>query len=376
MSLNQAIPQNDHIAGSNDFCPRSSTDADLGANQNGDVGAKADLKKIATRLSRHYPECGIDLGRSLFQVITTAIAFFAMLGVMSAVAGQMYWLTLLLAIPTAGLLVRLFIVQHDCGHGSYFKSKASNDTLGRLISVLTLTPYDHWRRSHAAHHATSGNLDRRGQGDVMTITVEEYQELSPLGRLGYRLYRNPLVMILIGAPVNFIILQRIPMGRGARDRDSRNSILALNVAILIAFGIPMAFFGIGKVLTVYLPVMTIAAWIGGWLFYVQHQFEGTTWSRNEEWDFHKASIIGSSYFELPTILRWFTGSIGLHHIHHLCCRIPNYRLQAIHDAFPELSAMAQRINILESIKCWRLALWDESQSRLVSFRDLKRQAAS
>lgn len=330
-----------------------------------------ELKKAASKLPRHFPEGGMEFKRSLLQVATTGTAFFVMLGLMAAVSGTMYWLTLLLAIPTAGLLVRLFIVQHDCGHGSYFKLKSSNDLLGRMISVLTLTPYDNWRRSHSAHHATSGNLDRRGQGDVMTMTVAEYQAMSPMGRLGYRLFRSPIIMNFIGAPVNFILLQRLPTGRSWTDPDARNSILALNFALVVVFGIPMAMFGVVKVLSIYVPMMTIAAWIGGWLFYVQHQFEGTCWERDENWDFHSASVIGSSYFELPPLLRWFTGSIGLHHIHHLCSRIPNYRLQEIHEAFPEISAMAHRINIIQSFKCWRLALWDEENNKLVGFSDLK-----
>lgn len=335
-----------------------------------------ELKKAASKLPRHFPEGGMELKRSLLQVATTGAAFFAMLALMAVVSGTMYWLTLLLAIPTAGLLVRLFIVQHDCGHGSYFKLKSSNDILGNMISVLTLTPYGNWSRSHAAHHATSGNLDRRGRGDVITMTVEEYQELSPLGRLGYRLFRNPIIMNFIGAPVNFIILQRLPTGRSWRNRDDRNSILALNLALVVVFGIPMVLFGVGKVLSIYVPMMTIAAWAGGWLFYVQHQFEGTCWERDENWDFHSASVIGSSYFELPPLLRWFTGSIGLHHIHHLCSRIPNYRLQAIHEAFPEISSMAHRLNMVQSLKCWRLALWDEKNNKLIGFSDLKHQAVS
>ncbi|MHA7872534.1 MAG: fatty acid desaturase, partial [Hyphococcus sp.] len=279
-----------------------------------------------------------ETGRSLAQLLTTFAPFLALLGVMTAAAmNDLYWLTLLLAVPTAGLLVRLFIVQHDCGHGAYFRSRRANDILGRMISVLTMTPYDHWRRSHAAHHATSGNLDRRGQGDVVTMTVEEYQAASPLARLGYRLYRHPLIMIVIGAPVNFIILQRLPLGRGARDRASRRSILLLNLGLVAVFGTAMALFGAGTVFAVYAPVMVSAAWIGGWLFYVQHQYEGAYWERDDAWRFQDASLAGSSFFDLPPVLRLFTGNIGLHHVHHLCSRIPNYRLQCCVEAFPDIS---------------------------------------
>ena len=333
--------------------------------------ADVDAVAIAAQALPQLKTYRADAKRSVFQFICTFLPFLALLAVMGAVSRDMYWLTLLLAAPAAGLLVRLFIVQHDCGHGSYFKSRAANDALGRLISVLTLTPYDHWRRSHAYHHAASGNLDRRGQGDVVTITVDEYRALSPLGRLGYRLYRNSFVMILIGAPLNFIVFQRMPLGRGFRDRDSRRSIMALNLAILVVFGAPMLVFGVLPVLAVYLPVMVIAAWAGGWLFYVQHQFEGAYWRRHDDWDFREASLEGSSYLELPGVLQWFTGNIGLHHIHHLCSRIPNYRLQSCVDAFPELSRVSKRITIRDSLKCARLALWDEAQGRMVSFREVR-----
>ena len=326
-------------------------------------------------LSRHFKAHGVDLKRSLFQLITTATPFLALLVVMAAASRGSYWLTLLLAIPTAGLLVRLFIIQHDCGHGSYFKSRAANDFLGRALCVLTLTPYGSWKQSHAAHHASNGNLDRRGQGDVQTLTVAEYQALAPLKKLGYRLYRNPFVMVLLGAPINFIVLQRLPTGRAFRDRDARRSILLLNLALVVTFGLPMLLIGVVPVLATYLPVMIIASWIGNWLFYVQHQFEGAYWEQDGDWNFYTAALRGSSYFKLPPILQWFSGNIGLHHIHHLCSRVPNYRLQACLDTAPELHGIAKRITLRESLGCWRLALWDEQRHLLVRFRDLKPQGA-
>ena len=349
----------------------SDSPADRASREPSEANADADSNAAAAQALPQLKTYGADAKRSILQFIFTLTPFVALLALMGAVSQTMYWLTLLLAVPAAGLLVRLFIVQHDCGHGSYFKSRAANDALGRLISVLTLTPYDHWRRSHAYHHAASGNLDRRGQGDVVTMTVDEYKALTPLGRLGYRLYRNPLIMILIGAPLNFVIFQRMPLGRGFRDRASRRSIMGLNLAILAVFGAPMLFFGVLPVLAVYLPVIVIAAWIGGWLFYVQHQFEGAYWKREDDWDFRKASLEGSSYLELPGVLQWFTGNIGLHHIHHLCSRVPNYRLQACVDAFPELNRAAKRITIRDSLKCSRLALWDEAEGRMVSFQETR-----
>jgi len=322
-------------------------------------------------LSRRFTAYGADVTRSILQLVTTATPFIGLLAIMAWASAGRYWLTLVLAIPAAGLLVRLFIIQHDCGHGSFFKSRAANDFVGRALSVLTLTPYDSWKRGHAEHHASTGNLDRRGRGDVETLTVAEYQASSPLRKLAYRLYRNPLVMVLLGAPINFILLQRFPTGRELRSRQSRRSILSLDLALLVAFGVPCALFGAFAVFGTYLPVMIIASWAGNWLFYVQHQFEDAHWERHRDWNFHVAALDGSSYFELPPILKWFSGNIGLHHVHHLCSRVPNYRLQACLDAAPELDGLAKRITLRESIGCWRLALWDERRRALVGFGDLE-----
>jgi len=324
-------------------------------------------------LSRRFKAYGADARRSVVQLITTASAFLALLVVMAALSNGHYWLTLLLAVPAAGLLVRLFIIQHDCGHGSFFKSRRANDFVGRLLSVPTLTPYFSWAQGHAAHHASTGNLDRRGRGDVDTWTVAEYRDSSPLKKLFYRLYRNPLVMVGLGAPVNFILLQRLTVGHGFRDRDSRRSILLLDLALLAVFGVSFAVFGLFTVFGTYLPVIVIASWAGNWLFYVQHQFDATHWERDGHWNFHTAALSGSSYFKLPPVLQWFSGSIGLHHVHHLNSRIPNYRLQACLDAAPELHGLQRVITLRESLGCWRLALWDERRRSLVGFRDLKTQ---
>lgn len=336
----------------------------------GRAGA-AEAEAAVRAISRQFKAHGADAKRSLFQLITTGAPFIALLVVMAAASHQRYWLTLLLAVPTAGLLVRLFIIQHDCGHGAFFRSRLANDFLGRMLCVLTLTPYASWKKGHAAHHASTGNLDRRGRGDVSTLTVAEYRALSPLGKLGYRLYRNPMVMVLLGAPVNFILLQRLPTGSAFRDREARRSILALDAALLLVFGLPMLFIGVLPVLATYLPVMIIASWIGNWLFYVQHQFEDSYWEREDQWSFHAAALLGSSYFKLPPVLQWFSGNIGLHHIHHLCSRTPNYRLQACLDSAPELRRMTKQIGLRDSFRCWRLALWDEQRRRLVRFSDLK-----
>ena len=328
---------------------------------------------LGPMLSRRFATYGADAKRSIFQLLTTATPFIASLALMAWASQEHYWLTLLLAIPTAGLLVRLFIIQHDCGHSSFFRSRAANDFVGRALSLLTLTPYYSWKRDHAAHHASTGNLDRRGRGDVETLTVAEYQASSPLRKLAYRLFRNPLVMVLVGAPINFILLQRFPKGHELRNRQSLRSIMSLNVALLAAFGLSTAVLGGLPVFGSYLPVIVIASWVGNWLFYVQHQYEGAHWERDGEWSFHEAAVAGSSYFKLPPVLQWFSGNIGLHHVHHLCSRVPNYRLQACLIAAPELDGIARVITLRESLGCWQLTLWDERRRLLVGFRDLERR---
>jgi omega-6 fatty acid desaturase (delta-12 desaturase) len=340
-----------------------------------ELGRGSEAELIGRMLAVRFKGHGTDLKRSLMQLATTATPFIALLIVMGAASRGAYWLTLLLAIPTGGLLVRLFIIQHDCGHGSFFKARAANDFLGRVLGVLTLTPYTSWKQDHAAHHASTGNLDRRGRGDIDMLTVAEYRALTPLRRLAYRLYRNPFVMVVLGAPIHFVLLQRVPTGQSFRNREARHSILLLNVALIAAFGLPMILFGVVPVLLTYLPVTIISSWIGNWLFYVQHQFEDAYWERDSDWNFHAAAVSGSSYFILPPILRWFSGNIGLHHLHHLCSRIPNYRLRAAFKAAPELAAIAKPITLMESLRCWQLALWDEQRRLLVRFRDVRVQSA-
>lgn len=332
------------------------------------VHVLANPEALGPVLSRRFKAYGPDVKRSAFQLVATTTPFIALLVVMAEVSHGHYWLTLLLAIPTGGLLVRLFIIQHDCGHGSYFKSRTANDFLGRVLSVLTLTPYASWSQGHAAHHASTGNLDRRGRGDVETWTVEEYQSSPPLKRLFYRLYRNPFVMVGLGAPVNFIVLQRLPVHSNA---DSRRSILALDFALVVAFGLSCAAFGVVRVVGTYLPVIVVASWVGNWLFYVQHQFDRAEWERTGDWNFNVASLSGSSHFKLPRILQWFSGNIGLHHVHQLSSRVPNYHLQACLDAAPELAHITKVVTLRESVGCWRLALWDERRRLLVGFRDLQ-----
>jgi acyl-lipid omega-6 desaturase (Delta-12 desaturase) len=281
-----------------------------------------------------------------------------------------WWLSLLLALPAAGFLVRLFMIQHDCGHGAFFRHRLANDLVGRIIGVVTLTPYDFWRRTHAAHHASSGNLDRRGLGDVDTLTVREYLARSLFGRLYYRFYRHPVVMFGIGPAYLFMLKHRLPVGLFAGGWNPWLSTMATNFAIALVVALLVWFIGIGPFLLIHLPIALIAGSIGVWLFYVQHQFEPTFWARDGEWTFQDAALYGSSYYELPAVLRWFTANIGVHHVHHLCSRIPYYRLPRALRDHPELRNIS-RLTMLESLRCVRLVLWDERRRRLVSFRELR-----
>jgi len=306
---------------------------------------------------------------ALRQLATTLIPLALLVAAMFATVRTHYWLTLLLAVPAGGLLVRVFIIQHDCGHGSFFGTRKLNDAAGRLMSVLTLSPYGLWRREHALHHATSGNLDRRGAGDIETMTVAEYQALSTFGKLRYRLYRNPVFLFGLGVPAYFVFIQRSPWMHALHARDAWKSVMGLNLA-LIAFCAPLIyFFGVSDVVWVVWPMVHLASAAGGWLFFVQHQFEETRWDHAGEWDFQVAALLGSSFYDLPRILNWFTGNIGLHHIHHLNSMIPNYRLQDCLNASPELKAL-NRLTLRESFKCARLKLWDEANRRLVGFDEL------
>ena len=316
-----------------------------------------------------------DARRSVLQLITTAVPLAALWVLMQQSLAWGYWATLLLAIPTAGFLVRLFMIQHDCGHHSFFRSRWLNDLVGRVISVFTLTPYDQWRNAHAYHHATSGDLDRRGIGDIDMLTVAEYRALGWRGRFLYRLYRNPLVTFVIGPAWVFVIKQRFPFRSRPDGARGLTSVLATNIAIGAVLALAMYFIGVADILLVQIPITLIASSIGVWLFFVQHQYERTYWERHKDWSFATAALRGSSYYALPRILRWFTADIGIHHIHHLCSRIPNYRLNECLTANPALGDV-ERLTFWQSIKCMRLTLWDEGQKRLVGFREALNPAAN
>jgi omega-6 fatty acid desaturase (delta-12 desaturase) len=308
-----------------------------------------------------------DDRRAIFELAVTGGLFVALWLAMLAALQVSIWLVLLLAIPAAGLMVRLFMIQHDCGHGALFSSRARNDAVGRALGVLTLTPYDMWKSFHAAHHAGSGNLDRRGIGDIDTITVAEYRARGPLRRLAYRLYRHPAVMFGIGPSYMFLFKQRLPFG-AMNERMAWISTQGTNVAAVALAAVMIYAVGLPAFLAVHLPIVVIAASIGVWLFYVQHQFENTYWEREPDWSHPEAALHGSSFYDLPAPLMWMTGNIGLHHVHHLSSRIPFHRLPKVVADYPELGQIS-RITFLESLKCVRLTLWDEQRRKLVSFRE-------
>ena len=322
-----------------------------------------------SRVLREYREP--RAGRSVFELAVTLVPFVAVWATMLALVGLGYgWAVAVLALPAAGLLVRLFMIAHDCGHGSFFPARWANDWTGRVLGVLTMTPYDLWRRSHAIHHAGSGNLDRRGIGDVNTLTVREYASLSRFGRLRYRLYRHPAVMFGLGPPYLFLLQHRLPLGFMRKGWEPWISTMATNAAIVGAAGLLMWAFGVGPVLLVHLPIVLIGAAIGVWLFYVQHQFDGTQWDGAETWTMHAAALHGSSHYDLPAPLAWFTANIGVHQVHHLAARIPCYRLPEVLRDHPELGDVG-RLTLWRSLACVRLALWDEDARRLVSFREAR-----
>jgi omega-6 fatty acid desaturase (delta-12 desaturase) len=283
-------------------------------------------------------------------------------------SGMSYWVTLALAVVAAGLLVRVFIIFHDCGHSSFFASRRANTILGYITGVMTFTPFEAWRHSHAVHHSTVSDLDRRGKGDVWLMTVDEYRAASRLKRIAYRIFRSPFLMFGLGSGLSFLIAQRIPQ-RGARRQDVL-SVHVTNVAILAIVLLAGFTIGIRTYLLIQLPVILIAAAAGVWLFYVQHQFEGVYWARHEDWDVRRAALEGSSFYRLPRVLQWFTGNIGFHHIHHISPRVPNYSLQTAFERIPALQDV-DRLTIRKSLKALRLHLYDEENQRLVSFASLR-----
>jgi omega-6 fatty acid desaturase (delta-12 desaturase) len=311
-----------------------------------------------------------NVSRSVLELAVTAAPFVMLWVLMWAALGIGYWLCLLLAIPTACFLMRLFMIQHDCGHGACFKRRSTNDWVGRVIGVVTLTPYGFWLRAHALHHANAGNLDHRGSGDIYTMTTDEYAALEPLRRLVYRLYRSPFVMFGLIPTYLFVLHNRLPFGAMHAGRQPWLSTMGTNAAIAGVVALMIWLVGLSPFLLVQGPLVVFSATIAVWFFYVQHQFEDTLWEHDGEWNFHKAALNGSSHYELPAPLAWFTGNIGVHHVHHLSSRIPFYRLPEVLRDHPQLASIG-RLTFGQSLRCVSLALWDERRKRLMTFRELR-----
>lgn len=308
-----------------------------------------------------------DTWRSLWQVLNSIIPFLVMWYLMYRSLEVSYWLTLALALPTAGLMVRIFIIFHDCGHGSFFKSQKANDALGIVTGLLALTPYSYWRHDHAVHHAGASDLDRRGIGDVLTLTVEEYLVLPWYKKFGYRIMRNPYILFTIGSFLVFTVANRF--WRAGVSKRERNSVIWTNLALAAITAVLWALIGWKALLLIELPIRLIACSAGVWLFYVQHNFDGAYWQRHDKWEFFKAGLEGSSFYKLPAILQWFTGNIGFHHIHHLSPKIPNYKLP---EAFEENPLFQIKpVTIWISLKSLTYRLWDEKKQKLVGFNVLR-----
>jgi omega-6 fatty acid desaturase (delta-12 desaturase) len=313
-----------------------------------------------------------SLWRARWQVVNSFVPYSLLWVAMVYALSVSYWLMLPLAILAAGFLARIFIIFHDCGHASFFKSKRANSVMGAIAGLLNLTPFRHWRWQHALHHGTAGDLDRRGFGDIWTLTVQEYIQSTRWRRFAYRLARNPVVLFVIAPLYVFVIHHRFPAATA--PKRERQSVGRTNLAL---FGITLvmsALIGLKAFLLIQLTVSALAGALGLWLFYVQHQFEGTYWARSKDWDYTAAALQGSSFYKLPKILQWFTGNIGFHHIHHLSPRIPNYHLQRCHDADPFFKSI-KPVTLLASLKSITFRLWDEQRNVFVGFRHLSRHSA-
>ena len=311
-----------------------------------------------------------SLGKAFCQIINTVLPYLALWVVMIVLVnkGYPYWLTLALSVVASVLLVRIFIIFHDCCHGSFFASRTANRVLGYAASVLLFTPYDEWRRAHVIHHATTGDLDQRGLGDVWTMTVNEYLAASRLTRLSYRFIRNPFVIFVLGPLFMFLIAQRYT-NKGAKRRQ-HFSVQFTNLSLVVLLAIAYFTIGLKTYLLIQLPITFMAGAVGVWLFYVQHQFTGVYWARHDEWDPVRAALVGSSYYRLPRILQWCTGNIGLHHIHHAYPSVANYNLRRCLEETPAL-AVIEPLTMRESLKSICLNLWDEKDQKMVSFRSLR-----
>jgi omega-6 fatty acid desaturase (delta-12 desaturase) len=324
-------------------------------------GGKAPWREIVSVYAKP------DLRKSSWQVVNTLVPFFALFYLALRCLEVSLWLTVPLTILTAGFLIRSFIIFHDCGHGSFFKSQRANDWVGVITGLLAFTPYHRWKHSHAIHHATSGDLDRRGTGDVYTMTVREYVEAPWWKRVGYRVMRNPVALLVIGPLIVFVLAERVPPARGRREIAS---VWWTNLTLAAMVMLMGTVFGWRAYLTVQLLVLFFATSTGVWLFYVQHNYEGVYWARHAQWDFFTASLGGSSFYKLPAVLQWFTGNIGFHHIHHLGSKIPNYNLPRAYRENPIFHV--KPLTLRSSLKCLAWRVYDEAGQRLAGWEAVRR----
>ena len=306
-----------------------------------------------------------DRFKAWVQIINSFVPYLALWGLM-AWSAKIHWaIPLVLAFPAMGFLMRIFIIQHDCGHGSFFKNNRLNSIVGVIAGVLTLTPYHLWRKSHAIHHAGSSNLSKRGTGDIKTLTVQEYLSRSPWQRFKYRLYRSRVILFVVGSPFMFAVLQRLPPKRHMTPNE-RKSLIGTNLALAVISALGIWLLGWKTFLLVQAPITFLASNTGTWMFYVQHQYDDTYWAWGKDWDYYTAAIKGSSYYKLPGVLQWFSGNIGFHHIHHLSALIPNYHLPRCFRENPEFQKVTT-LTIRSSLHTATLTLWDEKKKKMVDF---------
>lgn len=306
-----------------------------------------------------------DLKKSIWQICNSVIPYIFMWYLMYRSLEYPYWITLLLSLVAAGFLIRIFIIFHDCGHRSFFVSKRANETVGMIMGIIAFTPYYKWHHQHQIHHATSGNLDKRGIGDVWTMTLDEYQKSSKWDRLMYRAFRNPFIMFTLGPVLVVLIQNRVTTKKMAKPE--KINVYFTNLMILVMAGLIMLMIGIKAYLLIQLPIILIGHSLGIWLFYIQHQFDDVSWERNGEWDYKTSAITGSSFLKLPVVLQWFTGNIGFHHVHHLSSRVPNYYLEKCHNEI-ELFRQVKPVVFFSTFKALTLGLWDEKNRRMIRFR--------
>jgi omega-6 fatty acid desaturase (delta-12 desaturase) len=313
--------------------------------------------------------------KSWGQVASTLVPFLLLWYLMYLSLGVGYWLTLLLSIPAALFMVRIFILQHDCGHGSFFKSNKMNNRLGMVLSLFTFVPYHYWRRTHAIHHSATGDLEHRGVGDFFTMTVNEYVNTNNWGRVKYRLYRNPITMFFVAPLFVFVVGYRFDFLKRKNWKKERRGLLWTNIALLALVVTLSLVFGFKEYLLIQLPITYIATGLGSWFFFVQHNFEDAYWDQKPTWDYATAALHGSSYYKLPKVLQWFTGSIGFHHIHHLSPKIPNYLLEKCHEENPMFQD-PPTLTLGSSFSTLNLSLWDEERQKLITFGQLKEMKQS